>query len=77
MTRHTERRYLLNDLLCDCEDEARQQGWIGDWEPQPADLAWIADSYEEQVGRKPTSQEWADVHERQDDERYAHVGKRC
>lgn len=32
----------INDLLMECEAEARANGWEGAWEPQPADIEWIA-----------------------------------
>lgn len=46
----------IRELLSECEAEARRQGdFEGGWELTRHDMEWITD----QLGRKPTRDEWA------------------
>lgn len=60
------RKPTLAKLIASCETEARAAGFRGDgWEPTAADLEWVTD----QLGRKPSREEWAAAG-------YPHVGGR-
>lgn len=46
----------IKELLWDCEHDARKQGFDGEvYNPTAQDLRWVC----EQLGRKPTAQEWS------------------
>lgn len=47
--------------MAECEASAREQGWQGDWHPQPADLEYVADQVKRLLGRYPTAAEWEDA----------------
>lgn len=63
---NTNSTETLFSLIASCETEARANGFTGEgWEPTDADLDWVTD----QLGRKPSREEWADAG-------YPHVGGR-